>query len=265
MYEDRNKAKGERTPVKNEAVKEEGEGEKPPNPPSPPSSSSYSSSSSPSSSDGSEHSSHKRKTHSKKSSHSHDLPLLNLDVKFYFPTYDGELNADKLYNWVKQIEVYCRVHKIIQDTSKIQLATLFLSGTTLIWWESQKKANLIQHGKIISSWIEFFAILRKKFCPLAYMQTSMIAWKHLRQGKGKNFQAYTQVFKRKALSLGIPLHTLETLLKYIGGMHSYLFHTILIFNPTNIDKVSIQATHFKSNKGKHVVRNVSEDPHEFEK
>jgi hypothetical protein len=47
-------------------------------------------------------------------------------------------------------------------------------------------------------------------------------WQHLRQGKGKNVQVYTQEFKKKALSLGILLYTCETLLKYIGGMHSYL-------------------------------------------
>ena len=91
--------------------------------------------------------------------------------------------------------------------------------------------------------MEFFSTLRKLFYPLAYMQTSMIAWQHLRQGKGKNVQAYTQEFKRKALSLGIPLHTPKILLKYIGGMHPYLHHTILMFNPTNIEKVSVQATH----------------------
>jgi hypothetical protein len=78
----------------------------------------------------SEHSSHNRKKHSKKSSHSHDLPLLKLDVKFDFPTYDGELNVEKLDNWVKQIEVYCRVQKFIEDDSaRIQLATLRLIDT----------------------------------------------------------------------------------------------------------------------------------------
>jgi hypothetical protein len=63
--------------------------------------------------------------------------------------------------------------------------------------------------------------------------------------------------------LGIPLHTPETHLKYIGGMHSYLRHTILMFNPTNIEEVSIQATHLESNKGKHVVEDVSEETNEF--
>jgi hypothetical protein len=170
MYEDRKKAKGESTSVKTEAIKEEVEGEEPPEPPSYPSSSSSSSSS-----DEIKHSYHKRKNNSKKSSHSHDLSFLNIDVKFDFHTYDREFNAKKLDNWIKQIEVYCRVHKIIHDTSRIQLVTLCLSNTTLIWWESRTQANLIQHGKIVSSWIEFIVALRNKFYPLAYMKTSMIA------------------------------------------------------------------------------------------
>ena len=40
-------------------------------------------------------------------------------------------------------------------------------------------------------------------------------------------------------------------LNFIGGFHSYLRHTILMFNPTNLDEVSVQFTHIKS-KGKSV-------------
>jgi len=47
------------------------------------------------------------------------------------------------------------------------------------------------------------------------------------------------------------LYTRETLLKYISGMHLYLLHTILMFNPINIDKVFIQATYLEASKGKH--------------
>jgi hypothetical protein len=77
--------------------------------------------------------------------------------------YDGELNAEKLENWIKQIEVYCRVQKIMDDTAKIQLATLHLGGTTLIWWESKTQVDLIQQGKVISSWDEFTTAIRKNF------------------------------------------------------------------------------------------------------
>jgi hypothetical protein len=45
--------------------------------------------------------------------------------------------------------------------------------------------------------------------------------------------------------LGIPLDTQETLLKYIGGFHSYLGHTILMFNSTSLDEVCVQVAHLK--------------------
>jgi hypothetical protein len=37
------------------------------------------------------------------------MPLLKLDFNFELLTYDGELNAKKLDNWINKIEVYCRV------------------------------------------------------------------------------------------------------------------------------------------------------------
>jgi hypothetical protein len=79
----------------------------------------------------------------------------------------------------------------------------------------------------------------------------MMDWQNLRQGKGQSVQEYTQEFRKRALILGIPLYTQETLLKYIGGLHSYLRHMILMFNPNNLDEVCVQATHIES-KGKSV-------------
>jgi len=64
--------------------------------------------------------------HNKKSS------LIKLDVKFDFPIYDGELNAEKLDNWIRQIDVYCRVQNINSNKSKVQLASLRLGGTALV-------------------------------------------------------------------------------------------------------------------------------------
>ena len=81
------------------------------------------------------------------------------------------------------------------------------------------------------------------------MQQDIMDWKNLRQGKGQSVQEYMQVFRKKALTLGIPLYTQDSLLKYIGGMHSYLKHTILMFNPYNFDNVCVQVTHIEAGGG----------------
>eukprot|EP00253_Pinus_taeda_P027718 PITA_27718 len=106
-----------------------------------------------------------------------------------------------------------------------------------------------KHGKTIYVWSEFVSVIKKQFYPLAYMQQAMMSWQTLQQLKGQSMQGYTQEFRKRALMLGISLDSLETLLKYIGGLHSYMRHTLLMFNPTSIDEVSIQATHLES-KGK---------------
>jgi hypothetical protein len=60
------------------------------------------------------------------------MPLLKLDVKFEIPIYDGEVNAEKLDNWIMQMEVYCSVQQIKDEATQIKLACLRLAGTTLI-------------------------------------------------------------------------------------------------------------------------------------
>ena len=103
-----------------------------------------------------------------------------------------------------------------------------------------------KHGKTIYVWSEFVTAIKKQLYPLAYMQQAMMSWQTLRQLKGKSVQGYTQEFQKRALMLGISLDSPETLLEYIGGLHKYMRHTILMFNPTSIDEVFVQATHLEA-------------------
>ena len=81
---------------------------------------------------------------------------------------------------------------------------------------------------------------------------------------GEDIKYYTQYFKKKTLVVEFSLHSSETLIKYIVGLHSYLCHTILMFNPTNIDEVSIQATELEARKVKNGMENVYKKTPKFE-
>ena len=75
--------------------------------------------------------------------------------------YNKEPSAKKLDNWIHQIEFYCRIQKFTEDNIKIQLVSLQLGGTALIWWESRSQEDISTKGKIISSWYEFTLALKK--------------------------------------------------------------------------------------------------------
>jgi hypothetical protein len=89
-------------------------------PPSSPSSSSSSSC---------HHSHHSNASHKA----SFKKPLLKLDVKFSLSMFTGDANPENLDNWIRQVEVYCRVQHIDEEEVKVQLASLRLEGTALIW------------------------------------------------------------------------------------------------------------------------------------
>lgn len=120
------------------------------------------------------------------------IPLLKLDIKFELPMYNGELNAEKLDNWIRQIEVHCRIQKIQNDETKIQLDSLRLDSAVLIWWESKTQEDMKKHGKILTSWNDFIVAIEKQFYPLAYMQKATMDWQNFRQAKAQNVKSFTQ-------------------------------------------------------------------------
>ena len=96
------------------------------------------------------------------------------------------------------------------------------------------------------SWSDFITAIKRQFYPLAYMQKAIMIWHNYRLFKGQSVQDYTQEFRKMSLMLVVDFQSQDTLLKYIGGLHSYLRHTILMFNPNNLDDVCVQATHLEA-------------------
>jgi hypothetical protein len=222
---------------KGKSEEEEDQPQIPPSPPSTPPSS-------PSSSSSSSKSSEKKNVHKNK----HEMPLLKLDVKFELPIYDGEVNAEKLDNWIRQMEVYCSVQQIKEEVTQIQLASLRLAGTALIWWQSKLQKGTQNVGNVFPSWKDFISALRKQFYPLGYKEKAIIEWQSLKLRKGQTVQEYTDGFRKMALMLDIPLQTQETLMKYIGGLPVHIRNTVFMFGPTNLDEVSVQATYIEAGK-----------------
>jgi hypothetical protein len=68
--------------------------------------------------------------------------------------FNGDANPEKIENLIRQVEVYCRVQHIDEEEVKVQLDSLRLEGTTLVWWE-RKLQDMSKCGNLLSSWSEF--------------------------------------------------------------------------------------------------------------
>jgi hypothetical protein len=93
--------------------------------------------------------------------------------------YDGEVNVERLDNWVRQMEIYCSVQQIKDEATQIKLTSLRHTCTTLIWWQSKLQNGMRQVGNVFPSWKVFIFSLRKQFYPLGYKEKYLIEWKAL--------------------------------------------------------------------------------------
>ena len=100
--------------------------------------------------------------------------------------YNCEGNAEKTNNWIRQLEVYCKIQNLQEDDIKNQLAFLRMKGATLVWWESKTQEEIKKHGKISIPWNGFITAIKRQLYPLAYMQKAIMNLQNFRQLKGKN-------------------------------------------------------------------------------
>jgi hypothetical protein len=128
-------------------------------------------------------------------------------VRFELPMYDGEVNAERIDNWVRQMEVYCSVQQIKYEATQIKLTSLRLAGTTLIRWQSKLKNGTQQVGNVFPSWKVFVSTLKNQFNPLGYKEKDLIEWKGLKLRKGQTVQEYIDEFRKMELMLDVPLQT----------------------------------------------------------
>ena len=99
--------------------------------------------------------------------------------------------------------MYCQVQQIEEEEVKIQLTSLWLEGTTLVWWERKLQKGGKQVGNLLSSWSDCIFYLCNQFYPLGYVKISMMDWKRFRQSKGHIFHNCTEEFRKKTLDLNV--------------------------------------------------------------
>ena len=58
-------------------------------------------------------------------------------------------------------------------------------------------------------------------------------------------QNFTEEFRKQALNLSVPLDSPEIVTKYISSLHSYIRHSLLLFELATIDEASVKAMHLE--------------------
>ena len=82
-------------------------------------------------------------------------------------TYDGNLSAEGLIDWIGEIDRYFDYEEVEED-KKVKLVVTRLKGHAALWWDSVQAETKKKNKVVIKSWDRMVSKMRGKFLPKDY-------------------------------------------------------------------------------------------------
>ncbi|CAL2259851.1 unnamed protein product [Prunus armeniaca] len=160
------------------------------------------------------------------------IDTLKIDFKVDIPIYKGDIDPEKLDNWIDTLETYFTVYKY-SNVQKIKYASLKLSSHALTWWKSYQRRYDV--SKL--TWKNFKKLLRKQFYPVGYEDERWYKWQHFRQRFGQPVPE----FHNQAMVLDIDVDDYDVFMKYTGGLADYIRKELKLFTVDTIEDATMKA------------------------
>jgi hypothetical protein len=87
--------------------------------------------------------------------------------KMDIPVYEGNLDAEKLLDWIRALDTYFDYEDIEED-KKVKYAVTRLKGHETLWWDELQDDRCCKGKQKIKRWDRMIAKMKAKFIPRDY-------------------------------------------------------------------------------------------------
>ncbi|XP_022867746.1 uncharacterized protein LOC111387423 [Olea europaea var. sylvestris] len=102
------------------------------------------------------------------------------NIKLDVPTFDGCLDPSAFNQWVRDMDRFFTWYGVPKDR-RVQFASLKLTGTAQLFWESVEDLLERRHAPPVGSWDEMKHRLQEKYLPQSYRGNLLDQWNALTQ------------------------------------------------------------------------------------
>jgi hypothetical protein len=167
------------------------------------------------------------------SNHFASVTPFKVQVNFYIPLFEGEIDADALEKWLNMLEGYYSVQKN-SDSEKTTFVLLKVLPHVRAWWEGYRERYTTDESTLFGrepTWAAFVDALKEELYPIRNYDDKYMIWATLRQKRDQTVLDYTNIFHTLHSKLGIKDSEWHLVLKYRNGLHRYI-QTEMDFNET---------------------------------
>jgi hypothetical protein len=147
-----------------------------------------------------------------------------VQIKFYIPIFEGQIDADVVEKWLNLLEGYFFVHNF-SNREKITFALLKVISHVKDWWENfceQKEIEEPSLFKVATTWESLTDSIKEKYYPFESYDDLYTKRATLRQERDQAVLDFTNIFNTPRTKLGIKYLERHLVLKYRSALHRYM-------------------------------------------
>jgi flagellar motility protein MotE (MotC chaperone) len=144
------------------------------------------------------------------------IARMSSKTKMDIPTYEGNLDAEELLDWIRALDTYFDYEDIEED-KKVRHAVTRLKGHAALWWDELQADRRSKGKQKIKSWDRMIAKMKAKFIPRDYQITLFRRMQNLRQ-KLMTVKEYTEEFYKLNIRAGHRESDDEKVARYMNGL-----------------------------------------------
>ena len=155
------------------------------------------------------------------SSHSGGATPFNIQVNFYIPIFEDQIDANSVDRWLNLLEGYFSVHDF-SDQEKIIFSLLKATPHVKDWLETyceKKDETEPSLFSVVPTWNYFRDAIKEQYYLMGSFEDKHIHWTTLRQQRDQNVHERTNLFHTLRTKLGIKDSEKNLVLKNRGCLY----------------------------------------------
>jgi hypothetical protein len=128
------------------------------------------------------------------------IARMSSKTKMDIPTYEGNMDAEELLDWIRALDTYFDYEDIEED-KKVKHAVTKLKGHVALWWDELQADRRWKGKQKIKSWDRMVAKMKETFIPRDYQITLFRRMQNLRK-KLMTVKEYTEEFYKLNIRAG---------------------------------------------------------------
>ena len=134
-----------------------------------------------------------------------DEAPFKVQVNFYIPLFEGQINADSLDKWLNVIEGYFSIHNF-SDRENITFSLLKIVPHVQNWWGTYWDQNSLDEFRMFETnptWGSFVDVVNEQYYLVGNYDDQYTKWTIMRQERDQMVSKYNNNFHTLHTNMGI--------------------------------------------------------------